>query len=74
MTYAKNALQRQKSVDILKKFIQVNPNDSLADTNVAKCVVSRLTDVSTMTRSSALELIVKNLSNFADESTVDLIV
>lgn len=64
LSYSKIASIRNKVMKIIKKLIAVDSQAMLKDNDVQAIMKLRISDVSAMTRESALDILLKNLDNF----------
>ena len=75
LSYSKQGTLRNKVIKILKKMIKQKPQEMLEDEQVHELLKLRITDVSSLTRESILDIIYSNLDSmigFVDPKVVDL--
>lgn len=61
-------------MNIIKQLIKENPSEMLADNYVTSIIKERLQDPSAITRESALDLLLKNLEDLANEEYVAMVI
>jgi hypothetical protein len=61
LSYSSSATVRSKIMKIIKQLIKIDSVEMLKDKEVIQILKLRITDVSSMTRESALDILYKNL-------------
>jgi hypothetical protein len=63
LSYSKQATLRSKAMKIIRQLIKNDPENMLQDSEIQAILKLRITDVSSITRESALDILFKNIDN-----------